>query len=103
VLIERTTMGLVYTPSYPGGPIWTFATEDGGPIPPDLEVPLYLAAQLGLSGHWIDVLTPGSELAGIPLDEDCATVLFDVRGRKIAGFVGRQGAACRESPERPGP
>ena len=102
VLIERTTMGLVYTPSYPGGPIWTFATEDGGPIPPDLEVPLYLAAQLGLSGHWIDVLTPGSELAGIPLDEDCATVLFDVRGRKIAGFVGRQGAACPE-PRYPGP
>ncbi|HET6982065.1 MAG TPA: hypothetical protein VFI53_07985, partial [Myxococcaceae bacterium] len=99
-------------------------TEDGQPIPTDLEAPLYIAACLGLGGHWIDLYTPGSEKAGIPLEPDCATVLFDLQGRQVAGFVARQGAVCPapvypgrdalarliavrnevwESPERPAP
>lgn len=101
VTIDRRPDGLMYLPSYPGGRIWTFVTEDGRPIPADLEVPLYLAALLGLGGHWIDLYTPGSELAGVPLEADCATVLFDLQGRQVAGFVGRQGAACPE-PRYPG-
>jgi hypothetical protein len=82
-------------------PIWTFVTEDGEPIPSDLEVPLYLAATLGLGGQWIDLFTPGSEQAGIPLKPDCAVVLFDLQGRQVAGFVSRQGAACSD-PRYPG-
>lgn len=124
VTIDRRPDGLMYLPSYPGGRVWTFVTEDGRPIPADLEVPLYLAARLGLGGQWIDLFTPGSEVAGIPLASDCAVVLFELQGRHVAGFVGSQGAVCPdprypgkqalarlisarnevwESPERPGP
>ena len=39
-----------YEPSWPISNIWTFVTEDGQPIPRNLEVPLYLVAQLGLVG-----------------------------------------------------
>jgi hypothetical protein len=101
VTIDRRPDGLMYLPSYPGGRIWTFVTEDGQPIPAELEIPLYLAAQLGLGGQWIDMYTPGSEQAGVPLESDCATVLFDIQGRQVAGFVGRQGAACPD-PSYPG-
>lgn len=101
VTIDHRPDGLMYLPSYPGGRIWTFVTEDGQPIPSELEIPLYLAAQLGLGGHWIDNYTPGSEQAGIPLESDCATVLFAMEGRQVAGFVGTQGAACPD-PRYPG-
>ncbi|HUM12514.1 MAG TPA: hypothetical protein VLT82_16325 [Myxococcaceae bacterium] len=101
VTIDRRPDGLMYTPSYPGGAIWTFVTEDGRALPADLEIPLYLAAGIGLSGQWIDLHTPASEQAGIPLEADCATVLFDIEGRQVAGFVGRQGTACPE-PRYPG-
>ncbi|HVP63156.1 MAG TPA: hypothetical protein VMT11_21550 [Myxococcaceae bacterium] len=101
VTIDRRPDGLMYIPSYLGAPIWTFVTEDGRPLPADLEVPLYLAARLGLSGHWIDLHTPGSEQAGIPLEADCSVVLLELRARQVAGFVGRQGAACPE-PRYPG-
>jgi len=94
VAVDRRPDGLSYTPSYPGGRIWTFVTEDGGPLPRDLEVPLYLAAQLGLSGQWISMHVPGSEVAGIPLDPDCSIILFDIQGRQVAGWVARQGAVC---------
>lgn len=94
VTIDRRPDGLMYLPSYPGGQIWTFVTEDGQPIPTELEVPLYFAARLGLGGQWIDVHTPDSEQAGIPLHTDCATVLFDLQGRQLAGFVATKGAAC---------
>ena len=124
IRIDERPDGLVYTPSYLGAPIWTFVTEDGQPIPKDLEIPLYLAARLGLDGAWINLWTPGSEKAGIPLEPDCGTVLFDLQGRQVAGWVANQGAACPEprypgrdaltrlvadrnevweSPERPGP
>ena len=101
VTIDHRPDGLMYLPSYPGGRIWTFVTEDGEPIPSELEVPLYLAAQLGLGGHWVDFYTPGSEQAGIPLESDCATVLFSMEGRQVAGYVGSQGAACPD-PRYPG-
>jgi hypothetical protein len=101
VTIDHRPDGLMYLPSYPGGRMWTFVTEDGQPIPSELEIPLYLAAQLGLGGHWIDNYTPGSEQAGIPLESDCATVLFAMEGRQVAGFVGTQGAACPD-PRYPG-
>jgi len=101
VTIDRRPDGLMYLPSYPGGPIWTFVTEDGQPIPADLEVPLFLASTLGLGGQWIDLFTPGSEQAGIALKADCAVVLFEMQGRQVAGFVGRQGAACPD-PTYPG-
>jgi hypothetical protein len=101
VTIDRRPDGLMYTPSYLSAPIWTFVTEDGRPLPADLEVPLYLAARLGLSGQWIDLFTPGSEQAGIPLRADCSVVLFDIQGRQVAGFVGHQGAACPD-PRYPG-
>jgi hypothetical protein len=101
VTIDRRPDGLMYLPSYSGGRIWTFVTEDGKPIPAELEVPLYLAAQLGLGGHWIDMVTPGSEYAGMPLGPDCAVVLFELEGRQVAGFVAGQGAACVD-PQYPG-
>jgi hypothetical protein len=101
VTIDRRPDGLMYLPSYPGGPIWTFVTEDGQPIPADLEAPLFLAATLGLGGQWVDLFTPGSEQAGITLKADCAVVLFEMQGRQVAGFVGRQGAACPD-PTYPG-
>jgi hypothetical protein len=101
VTIDRRPDGLMYIPSYPGGRIWTFVTEDGEPIPAELEIPLYLAAQLGLGGHWIDMFTPGSEYAGMPLGPDCASVLFDIQGRQVAGFVASQSAACVD-PRYPG-
>ena len=81
--------------------MWIFVTEDGDGIPAELQVPLYIAAQLGLGGHWIDLYTPGSEKAGIPLEADCATVLFNLQGRQVAGFVAKQGAVCPE-PRYPG-
>ena len=96
VTVDRRPDGLMFLPSYPGGRIWTFVTEDGQPIPAELEIPLYLAAQLGLGGQWIDLFTPGSEYAGLPLGPDCATVLFDLQGRQVAGFVANQGAACAD-------
>ena len=101
VTIDRRPDGLMYIPSYLGGRIWIFVSEDGQPIPAELEVPLYLAAQLGLGGQWIDIHTPGSEYAGIPLAAGCSTVLFDVQGRQMAAFVASQGTACAE-PRYPG-
>jgi hypothetical protein len=101
VTIDRRPDGLMYLPSYLSAPVWTFVTEDGRPLPSDLEIPLYLAARLGLSGQWVNLWTPDSEQAGIPLQADCSVVLFDVQGRQVAGFVGRQGAACPD-PRYPG-
>jgi len=101
VTVDRRPDGLMFLPSYPGGRIWTFVTEDGQPIPAELEIPLYLAAQLGLGGQWIDLFTPGSEYSGLPLGPDCSAVLFDLQGRQMAGFVASQGAVCAD-PQYPG-
>ncbi len=101
IRIERRPDGLVYTPSYLGAPIWTFVTEDGRPIPQEMEIPLYLTARLGLDGAWINQWTPGSELAGIPLESDCGVVLFDLQGRQVAGWVANQGETC-PAPRYPG-
>jgi len=102
VAIERRPDGVQYVPSWPSGRIWTFVTADGQPIPGNLEVPLYLVAQIGLTGTWIGLHNPHSELAGVPLQPDCQTVLFDLGQRKVAGWVALQGAACPE-PRYPGP
>ncbi len=96
VRIQRRPDGLVYAPSWPGSSTWTFVTEDGSPIPAELEVPLYLVTQLGLTGQWVDSRTPHSELAGVNLQPDCALVLFDLQGRQVAGWVASKGAACSE-------
>jgi hypothetical protein len=100
--IVRRPDGVQYVPSYPGGRIWTFVTADGQPIPQNLEIPLYLVAQVGLTGTWITLHNPGSEKAGIPLQPDCQTVFFDLGQRKVAGWVALQGTACPE-PSYPGP
>lgn len=99
--IERRPDGIVYEPSWPISTIWTFVTEDGQPIPRNLEVPLYLTAQLGLSGAWVNLHVPGSELAGVELKPDCAVVLFELQGRQVAGWATRKGAVCPE-PRYPG-
>ena len=101
VEIDRRPDGLVYTPSWPTSRIWTFVTEDGQPIPRNLEVPLYLTTRLGLAGAWVDLYVPGSEQAGVELKPDCALVLFELQGRQVAGWVVRNGAVCPE-PRYPG-
>ena len=82
--IERRPDGLVYEPSWPASTLWTFVTEDGQPIPRNLEVPLYLTARLG-----------------VELKPDCALVLFELQGRQVAGWATRKGAVCPE-PRYPG-
>lgn len=101
VEIDRRPDGLVYTPSWGHSRIWTFVTEDGQPIPRNLELPLYLTARIGLSGAWVDLYVPDSEQAGIELKPDCALVLFEMQGRQVAGWVTRTGAVCPE-PRYPG-
>lgn len=99
--LERRPDGLVFTPSWPTSVIWTFVTEDGQPIPRDLEMPLYLTARVGLQGAIIDLRTPGSEEAGIELKPDCRVVLFDLKGQQVAGWAARKGSVCPE-PRYPG-
>jgi len=102
VTIDRHPDGLSFTPSWLSGPIWTFVTQDGGPIPRNLEVPLYLAATMGLGGQWVGINVPGSELAGIELKADCGLVLFSLKERQVAGWVSRQGAVCPAPTYPPG-
>src|SRR5262249_48202143 len=91
VTIDRRPDGLMYIPSYPGGRIWIFVTEDGDRIPAELEVPLYLATQLGLGGQWIDIRTPGSEDAGTP------PVALRLRGPPGGWLRGEPGRGLRRS------
>jgi len=100
--IERRPDGLVYEPSWPISNIWTFVTEDGQPIPRNLEVPLYLVAQLGLVGARVDIHTPGSEQAGVEVKPDCWLILFELQGRQVAGWATRKGAVCPEPRYPPG-
>ena len=95
--IDRRPDGLVYEPSWPVSNIWTFVTEDGQPIPRNLEVPLYLVAQLGLAGARVDIHTSGSEQAGVELKPDCWLILFELQGRQVAGWAVRKG---RSAPSR---
>lgn len=94
VRIERRPDGVSYQPSWPGSVAWTFVTEDGKPLPESLEVPLYLLTRIELTGQQVDLRTPHSELAGIPLPPDCGLVLFDLRGRQVAGWAASKGARC---------
>jgi hypothetical protein len=99
--VERRPDGLVYTPSWPTSIMWTFVTEDVQPIPRDLEAPLYLTSRIGLEGAIVDFRSPGSEQAGIELKPDCGVVLFDLKGRQVAGWAVRKGSVCPE-PRYPG-
>jgi hypothetical protein len=72
VRIDRLPNGLVYTPSYATVPVWTFVTEDGKPLPEDLEIPLYLAARIHLSG------------VGYRPPDGCTTLILKVQGRNVA-------------------
>jgi len=94
VQIERLPNGVMYTPSYLSAPVWTFVTEDGKPLPEDLEVSLYLAARLGLGGQWAR-LWGASVVAPTPeFEANCGLILIEVAGRNVAGWVSRQGAVC---------
>lgn len=101
VEVETLPDGIKYTPSSYWGPIWTFITADGKPLPADLEIPLWLAAGYGLGGQWVTIRTPGSEVAGVDLRPNCSLVLFDLGERQVAGWVAGQGAVCPE-PRYPG-
>jgi hypothetical protein len=101
VQVDDLPDGVRYTPSFYSGPIWTFVTEDGKPIPANLEIPLYLAAGIGLGGHWVATWTPAQDDRGPQLQPDCGLVLFEMQGRQVAGWVARQGADC-PGPQYPG-
>ena len=102
VEIERLPDGVRYTPSSYSAPIWTFVTEDGKPIPADLEVPLYFAACIGLGGQWVNIWEPARDDTGPRLVTDCGVVLFELKdGRQVAGWMAHQGAVC-PAPRYPG-
>lgn len=124
VEIEHLPDGLVYTPSYYSTGIWTFVTEDGKPLPADIEVPLYLATQLGLGGQSVNVWKQADDDSAPELESGCGLVLLEIQGRHVAGWVSQQSAICPaptyparptvatlnkrrgevwESPARPGP
>jgi len=94
VTIEARPNGVTYTPSWLSAPIWTFVTADGNPLPRDLEVPLYFAARLGLGGQWVRLWTGTASNPTEDLVADCGLILFSIKGRHVAGWVGRQGATC---------
>ncbi len=101
VRIERLPDGVMYIPSYYSAGVWTFVTEDGKPLPENLEIPLYLATRLGLGGQWVNVWNPAVDDTGPRLDADCGLVLFDIQGRQVAGWLSRRGAVC-PAPKYPG-
>jgi len=101
VQVDRLPNGVMYSPSSYRGAIWTFVTEDGQPIPADLEIPLYLAARQGLPGQWVSIWRPARDFRGPQLEADCGLVLFEMEGRQVAGWVARQSAEC-PVPNYPG-
>lgn len=101
VQVDRLPNGVMYTPSSYSAPIWTFVTEDGKPIPANLEIPLYLAARQGLGGQWVSLWSPARDFRGPQLVADCGLVLFEMEGRQVAGWVARQSAKC-PVPNYPG-
>ena len=101
VEVTQLPNGLRYTPSSYAMKIWTFVTEDGKPIPEDLEIPLYLAANNGMGGTWVNIWEPARDDTGPRPVADCGVVLFELQGRQVAGWVARQGATCPE-PRYPG-
>jgi len=91
VWIDRDADGVRFTPTSTRAANWTFVTEDGKGIPADLEVPLYIAAQLGLGGLWVTYHDPDYLEAIWHLGADCSVVVFDLKGRRVAGWLERQG------------
>ncbi len=98
--VDRLPNGVMYTPSSSRAPIWTFVSEDGRPIPADLEIPLYLAARQGLRGQWVSIWEPARDFRGPQLVAGCRLVLFEMEGRQVAGWVARQGAECPVADSR---
>ena len=94
VSIDRLPDGVMYTASYYSAGTWIFVTEDGKPIPEELEVPLYLAAQLGIGGHKVNVWKPAQDDNGPELASDCELTLFEIQGRQVAGWFLQHGAVC---------
>ena len=101
VWIDREDDGLRFTPSSSRATRWTFVTEDGKGIPHDLEVPLYIAAQLGLGGLWVTYHDPDYVDALWHLGSDCAVVVFDLQGRRVAGWYERPGGDPCPAPKFP--
>lgn len=98
IFIDRDDNGLHFTPTAGQSPNWTFVTEDGGAIPRDLEVPLYIAARLGLGGLWVTYHDPDYREEWWHLGTDCEVVVFDLQGRRVAGWVQRRGGTrCPET------
>jgi len=91
VWIDRADDGVHFTPTSSRAAHWTFVTEDGKGIPRDLEVPLYIAAQLGLGGLWVTFHDPDYLEPLWHLGADCQVVVFDLSGRRVAGWYERQG------------
>ena len=100
VRIDQLPNGVRYTPSYDSA-TWTFVTEDGKPLPRDLETPLYFAARVGLGGQWVNIWQPAQDDTGPHLDADCGLVLFELQGRQVAGWLVKRGATCPR-PRYPG-
>lgn len=98
VRIERLPDGLRYTPSYPGSPIWTFVTADGQPLPADIEVPLYLAARIGLGGQYV---APEGKPGAVPVS-GCNVWLFELQNRRqVAAWEHYRDVPC-PAPFHPG-
>ena len=91
VWIDREGDGVSFTPTSSRAEHWTFVTEDGSAIPKDLEVPLYIAANLGLGGLWVTYHDPDYLEALWHLGTDCEVVVFELNGRRVAGWFERQG------------
>jgi hypothetical protein len=101
VWIDREDDGLRFTPTSSRATKWTFVSEDGKAIPRDLEIPLYIAAQLGLGGLWVTYHDPDYLDAVWHLGTDCSVVVFDLKGRRVAGWYERQGGNPCPAPKFP--
>jgi hypothetical protein len=101
VWIDREGDGVRFIPTSSRATNWTFVTEDGKAIPRDLEVPLYIAAQLGLGGLWVTYHDPDYLDAVWHLGTDCSVVVFDLQGRRVAGWFERQGGNPCPAPRFP--
>ena len=101
VWIDREGDGVRFTPTSSRAEHWTFVTEDGKGIPSDLEVPLYIDANLGLGGLWVTYSDPDYLEATWHLGTDCSVVVFDLNGRRVAGWLERQGGNPCPTPRFP--
>jgi hypothetical protein len=101
VWIDRNADGVRFTPTSTRAANWRFVTEDGKGIPADLEIPLYIAANLGLGGLWVTYRDPDYLDVVWHLGPDCSVVVFDLQGRRVAGLLERQGGDPCPAPRFP--